>query len=269
MITLAIPFPTIDPVLVSVGPFAIRWYALAYVVGLVGGWLYARRLISDPKLWNGSPPAKPDAIDDLLIYATFGVILGGRAVFVLVYNLDYYWLNPIEIPQLWHGGMAFHGGLLGAALAAIVYARRNAIGPLSLLDVCAAVAPIGLFLGRLANFINGELWGRVSQVPWAMVFPNGGPDPRHPSQLYQASLEGVALFLILTILVRRGAFNRPGLVAGTFAAGYGIARIIGEVFREPDAQLGFLWGGLTMGMLLSLPMIPLGLWLILRARKAA
>ena len=260
-----IPFPAINPVLISVGPFAVRWYALAYIVGIIGGWFYARAIISSQKLWCGPAPLSVTDFDDFVIWITLGIILGGRLGYVLFYNLAHFAADPLEIVQLWNGGMSFHGGVTGCVLAIVLFALRRGIPILSLGDVNAAVAPIGLFLGRIANFINGELWGRPTDVPWAMVFPNGGPIPRHPSQLYEAALEGLVLFTILAAMIRMGALKRPGLILGSFIAIYGIARIIGEFFREPDAQLGFLWGGLTMGMLLSLPMIVAGAIIIVVA----
>ncbi|MET0605527.1 MAG: prolipoprotein diacylglyceryl transferase [Beijerinckiaceae bacterium] len=263
------PFPDIDPVLVQIGPFAIRWYALAYVVGLLGGWLYARRLAANPALWAPAQP-RPDAdrLDDLLVWCALGVVLGGRFGYVLFYNSAEYFANPMEILAVWRGGMSFHGGVFGCALAIVAYCRRKGWPFLSTLDVVAAVAPIGLFLGRLANFINGELWGRAAEIPWAIIFPHAGPVPRHPSQIYEALTEGVLLFIVLAILVRRGGLRRPGLVAGVFGVGYGLARSFCELFREPDAQLGFLFGGwVTMGMLLSLPLLALGLWLIAQSRR--
>ncbi len=256
---LALPFPAIDPVLVSVGPFAIRWYALAYIAGILLGWFYARRLIAHPRLWGGEPPMTVADYDDFVFWVTLGIILGGRTGYVLFYNPAFFAANPLEILQLWKGGMSFHGGFLGCVLAAALFAWSRGVSFLSLGDVTCAVGPIGLFLGRLANFINGELWGRPADVPWAMVFPGAGPLPRHPSQLYEAALEGLVLFVILAIMVRAGALRRPGLIVGAFACLYALMRAFCELFREPDAQLGFLWGGLTMGMLLSIPMFLAGL----------
>jgi phosphatidylglycerol:prolipoprotein diacylglycerol transferase len=250
-----IPFPAINPILVTIGPFAVRWYALAYIVGIIAGWFYARAIIASEKLWGGPAPFTVLDFDDFIIWITLGIILGGRIGYVLFYNLTHFLEHPLEIVQLWNGGMSFHGGVTGCVIAIALFALHRHIPMLSLGDVTAAVAPIGLFLGRLANFINGELWGRPTDVPWAMVFPHGGPLPRHPSQLYEASLEGIVLFILLAIMLRCGALKRPGLVTGTFAVGYGAARIIGELFREPDVQLGFLWGGLTMGMLLCIPLM--------------
>jgi phosphatidylglycerol---prolipoprotein diacylglyceryl transferase len=262
-----IPFPAINPVLISIGPFSVRWYALAYIVGIIAGWFYARAIISSERLWGGPAPFTVIDFDDFVIWITLGIILGGRIGYVLFYNLPHFAENPIEILQLWNGGMSFHGGVLGCIVAIVLFAMRRGIRVLSLGDVTAAVAPIGLFLGRIANFINGELWGRPTDVPWAMVFPHGGPIPRHPSQLYEATLEGVVLFIVLALLVRFGALKRPGVVTGVFAIGYGVARITCEFFREPDVQLGFLWGGLTMGMLLCIPLILAGIAVLVVAFK--
>jgi phosphatidylglycerol---prolipoprotein diacylglyceryl transferase len=262
-----IPFPAFDPVLVHVGPFAVRWYALAYIVGILAGWLYVRAIIRAEKLWGGPAPLSVTDYDDFVLWATFGIILGGRIGYVLFYNPGYFFAHPADIVQLWKGGMSFHGGFLGCVVAVIAFARRRRIPFLSLGDLTCAAAPIGLLLGRIANFINGELWGRPSDVPWAMVFPNGGPLPRHPSQLYEAGLEGLVLFAVLAALMRAGALKRPGTITGAFALGYGIARLTSEFFREPDAQLGFLWGGLTMGMLLSLPLMLAGIAFIVVAQR--
>ncbi|MPZ38246.1 MAG: prolipoprotein diacylglyceryl transferase [Rhizobiales bacterium] len=265
---LALPFPAFDPVLVQIGPLAIRWYALAYIVGILGGWVYARTIIRSERLWGGQPPMTVVDFDDFILWVTLGIILGGRLGYVLFYNPAYFFANPAEIPQLWKGGMSFHGGFLGCVFAVIAFARYRGIPILSLGDIVCAVAPIGLFLGRLANFINAELWGRTTDVPWAFVFPGAGPLPRHPSQLYEATLEGIVLFAVLAVMMRAGALKRPGTILGAFCLGYGIARTICEFFREPDQQLGFLWGGLTMGMLLSLPLMIAGIVLIMAARRA-
>ena len=256
----AIPYPVFDPVLVAIGPFPIRWYALAYVAGLVLGWLLIRHLVRASHLWGTPPLPRPslESIDDLLVYTALGVVLGGRLGYVLFYNLPFYLAHPDEIIAVWKGGMAFHGGLAGASVGIWVFARKVKVPAPTVADLVAAVVPIGIFLGRLANFIKPELWGRPTDVAWAMVFPGAGPELRHPSQLYEAGLEGLALFVILSVMVRFGALQRPGLVTGVFAVGYGVARIFCEFFREPDPQLGFLFGGATMGMLLSLPIIVLG-----------
>src|SRR5262245_14627838 len=264
---LALPFPTIDPVLVSIGPFAIRWYALAYIFGILIGWLYARALIRTAKLWGGRAPLTVADFDDFILWVTLGIILGGRLGYVLFYNPAHFAAHPLEILQLWQGGMSFHGGFAGCVIAVMAFAWQRGIPILSLGDVTCAVAPIGLFLGRLANFINGELWGRTD-VPWAVIFPGGGGLPRHPSQLYEATLEGLVLLVVLALLIRAGALKRPGTITGAFALGYGVARFICEFFRQPDAQLDCFWGWLTMGMLLSLPLMLAGIAFLWAARRA-
>lgn len=272
MPVFAIPFPVIDPVALQLGPLSIKWYGLAYVAGLLGGWWYARRLAGAERLWGGRARPDPESLDDFLLFAALGVVIGGRLGFVLFYNLGDYLANPLEIFAVWKGGMSFHGGLAGAAVGLWVFARRRGYPPLSALDLGAVVAPIGLFLGRIANFVNGELWGRPApDVPWAIVFPHGGPVPRHPSQLYEAFSEGLLLLVILMIVVRLGGLKRPGLAAGLFGMGYGIARTTCEFFREPDPQLGFLFGTswLTMGMVLSVPLFLAGLVLVLRRKGPA
>jgi phosphatidylglycerol:prolipoprotein diacylglycerol transferase len=278
---LAIPFPAIDPVAIALGPLVIRWYALAYVAGLLGGWLYARRLARRASLWGASPQPRPEEVDDLIVWVALGVVLGGRLGYVLFYNLSAYLASPLEILAIWHGGMSFHGGFIGAATAIALFARMRGLGALSLLDLAAVVTPIGLFFGRIANFINGELWGRPApDFPYAVVFPHGGFVPRHPSQLYEAFGEGLVLFVVMAVAVNRFGFRRPGLLSGLFVAGYALARIVCEFFREPDAQLGFLFGssvqglggGITMGMVLSLPMGLAGLalvWMAARGRTVA
>ncbi|MHB8885106.1 MAG: prolipoprotein diacylglyceryl transferase [Methylovirgula sp.] len=268
---LLIPYPVINPVLVHIGPFPIRWYALAYIAGLILGWAYVRHLVRKESLWRGLPRPNLAQIDDLLVYVAFGVILGGRAGYVLFYNLPLYLAHPLQIFELWEGGMSFHGGLAGAAFGIILFARRIKVPVLSVMDIAAAAVPIGLCLGRIANFIKPELWGRPTDVPWAMIFPGSDGQPRHPSQLYEAALEGVVLFFILSLAIRLGALRRPGLTTGIFALGYGVARIISEFFRQPDPQLGYLWDGATMGQILSLPLIAAGLAFIVFAlrRRAA
>jgi phosphatidylglycerol:prolipoprotein diacylglycerol transferase len=266
----AVPFPVIDPVLVEIGPLPIRWYALAYIAGLLLGLWLMRRLVAQERLWDGRVRPSIVSLDDLLVYAALGVVIGGRLGYVLFYNLDYFLAHPASIPAVWEGGMSFHGGLGGATLGIWLFARREKVPMLSVADLCAAVVPLGIFFGRLANFIKPELWGRVSDVDWAMVFPDpaAGPFPRHPSQLYEAATEGVLLFVVLMWAVRMGALKRPGLVTGLFGVGYGLARIFCEFFREPDPQLGFLFGGATMGMLLSLPLVIAGLILITHGWRA-
>jgi phosphatidylglycerol:prolipoprotein diacylglycerol transferase len=255
-----IPFPVIDPVAISIGPFAIRWYALAYVAGIVLGY----RMVLSLCARHGQTLTQA-AKDNLIVYAVLGVMLGGRVGYVLFYQSAYFFENPLEILQVWQGGMSFHGGMLGVILAFYVFARRYKIPYLSLMDKIACAAPIGLFLGRITNFINGELYGRVSDVPWAMVFPRGGPDPRHPSQIYEAALEGLMLFVLLYFVQRRTcAAQHYGRLSGLFLVGYAIARTIAECFREPDIQIGFLAFGITMGQVLCVPMLVLGVVLITR-----
>jgi phosphatidylglycerol---prolipoprotein diacylglyceryl transferase len=267
---LAIAFPEFDPVLVQVGPVAIRWYGLAYVAGSLLGWLYARAIVRSQRLWGGPAPMTPLDIDDFVLWASLGVILGGRIGYVLFYNPVHFASHPVEVIQPWKGGMSFHGGFAGVVVAVVLFARSRNISMLSLGDVICAVYPLGHFLGRVANFINGELWGRPSDAPWAIVFRTAGPLPRHPSQLYEAALEGLLLLVVLRLLIGNGALKQPGLLIGVFAVGYGLMRCFCELFREPDPQLGFLWGGLTMGMLLSLPLMLAGLcfvWNALHRRR--
>jgi phosphatidylglycerol:prolipoprotein diacylglycerol transferase len=261
---LAIPFPPLDPVIVQIGPFALRWYALAYVAGLLLSWVLIKRLIRRPG-WQ----VTPEQIDDLLFYITLGVVLGGRIGYILFYNFPYYAANPMAILEVWQGGMSFHGGLIGVITAIILFARRHQAPLFDVADAVSSVAPLGLLLGRLANFVNGELYGRVTDVPWGVIFPHGGPLPRHPSQLYEAFLEGVVL-LALTQLAARGERtpDRRGRISGVFLTGYALARFLVEFAREPDAQLGYLVGGLTMGQLLCIPMFLLGVALLARSTRA-
>ena len=261
-----IAYPTIDPVMIEIGPLAIRWYALAYVVGLLLGWRYIITLAARTNAEAGRKD-----IDDFLVWATIGVIIGGRLGSVIFYHPAYYLENPLQVLYVWQGGMAFHGGLAGMIVALLLFARLRRVSLLGFSDLIACAAPIGLLFGRIANFVNGELYGRSSNVPWAMVFPHGGPEPRHPSQLYEAALEGLALLVVLWALSRRQEiWQRRGMLTGLFLFGYGVARIIGEQFREPDAHLGFLLGGATtMGQLLSLPLLLAGAYLIMRASRPA
>ncbi|WP_339631275.1 prolipoprotein diacylglyceryl transferase [uncultured Sneathiella sp.] len=261
----AIAFPEIDPVIFQIGPFAIRWYALAYIVGLIIGWQLMMHLARE----DGSR-VSPKQVDDFLIWATLGVILGGRLGYVLFYKPEYYFANPSEIFMVWQGGMSFHGGFLGVVLATVLYCRFKKIVTLDFGDLLATVVPVGLFFGRIANFINGELYGRATDVPWGMVFPGGGDLPRHPSQLYEAFLEGLVLFAVLLVFRRTRYAEKPGFIMGLFFAGYAVARSIVELYREPDAYLGFLIGGATMGQLLSLPILIVGLYFMFRpSRKIA
>ncbi|MEX0318674.1 MAG: prolipoprotein diacylglyceryl transferase [Ruegeria sp.] len=287
-------FPDLSPELFSISifgmEFALRWYALAYIAGILIAWRLAVMAVNRPGLWpNDRPPMTAQQVEDLLTWIIIGVILGGRLGFVLFYQPGYYLQNPTEIVKVWQGGMAFHGGLLGVVLACWGYSRRHGLSLQAMADLVAHTVPPGLLLGRLANFVNAELWGRPSELPWAVIFPGqaaqncpGVADlcARHPSQLYEAALEGLILgVLLLWLVYRRGALKRPGLVLGVFLAGYGLSRFVVEFFRQPDAQfvtpgnpLGLVWHtsgyGLTMGQLLSLPMIALGLWFLLRARRA-
>ena len=256
----ALPFPDIDPVIFSIGIFSIRWYALAYIFSILIGWWVLRRITSAPDDPVGKAP-----LDDLLNYGIVGIILGGRIGYALGYNTFYFIQNPIEIFYIWQGGMSFHGGFLGMALSIYLVARKHKISVIALGDLIALVAPIGLFFGRISNFINGELFGRTTDLPWGFVFPNGGPFPRHPSQLYEAGLEGLVLFLLLAVAYKNGARQKKGLMIGIFLAGYGISRTLVETLREPDAHLGFIFGQVTMGQILSAPMIALGIFIISRS----
>ena len=266
----ALPFPQIDPVIVQIGPLAIHWYGVGYIVGFLFAWGYAKRLITNTRLWpQGILPMKPEDLDDFIVWAAVGVVVGGRTGYILFYDLPRYLANPLDIFAVWQGGMSFHGGMLGTTLAMVLFARSRGIHAWSLLDVVAAGVPVGLGLVRVANFINDELWGRVTDVPWAVEFPNGGPFPRHPSQIYEALLEGLVLFLVLRLLTHsRLKLGTPRFVGGAFICGYGLSRIFVEFFREPDAQLGYLLGTgwLTMGMVLSTPMVLAGIWAMATAR---
>jgi phosphatidylglycerol:prolipoprotein diacylglycerol transferase len=283
-----VPFPEFDPVLIHLGPLPIRWYALAYVAGIVLGWWYASRLAKTERLWSpGKPPVTGPQLDDLVLWITLGVILGGRFGYALFYKPAMFaqiftgdsWGERLELLQLWTGGMSFHGGFLGVVIAIALYANRQKINPLSLGDLIAPVAPIGLLFGRIANFINGELWGRETTVPWAIRFCNArieqmygfcpaGNEPRHPSQLYEAGLEGLLLLIILSLAIWKWKMlKRPGFVTGLFLLGYGVCRAALENVRQPDAGLENLPLGLTMGMILSIPMMLAGVWLIWRALK--
>lgn len=268
----ALPFPEIDPVIVEIGPLAIHWYGVGYIVGILFAWWYGRRLVTNQRLWrNGEPPMKPVDIDDFIVWAALGVVLGGRLGYILFYDFARYLANPLDVFAVWQGGMSFHGGFLGCTLAMIFYARSRGIRVWTMFDVVAAGVPVGIGLVRITNFINSELWGRPSDLPWAVEFPNGGPFTRHPSQLYEAALEGLVLFIVLRVLTHGLLkLKQPGFVSGAFVTGYGLSRVFVEYFREPDAQLGYLYGGwLTMGMVLSTPMVLFGLWAMARARRAA
>ncbi|MGO9743937.1 MAG: prolipoprotein diacylglyceryl transferase [Roseiarcus sp.] len=262
-----LPYPIIDPVLVHWGPLAIRWYALAYIAGLVAGWALIRRIVASDRYWNGAPRPTADSIDDLLVYCALGVVIGGRLGNVLFYDPSYYFAHPLEIVEVWKGGMAFHGGLIGAAVGIFLFARRYRTPALTVYDLASLTAPIGLFLGRIANFIKPELWGRPTDVPWAMIFPGSDGQPRHPSQLYEAGLEGAATFVILIVAARLGALRYPGRIAGAFGVLYALARTFSEFFRDPDPKLEDLGHGLTMGMVLSAPMIVIGVALMIYSAR--
>ncbi len=271
MTTLAVlSFPNIDPVLIEIGPFAVRWYALAYIAGLIFASWYMKRLVSAPALWGGvKPTMTPPQIDSFFIWSVLGVVLGGRLGYVLFYKPLHYLANPTDIVRMWDGGMSFHGGFLGVVVACLIYGRRIGVGLDRMLDLGAASVPAGLGLGRLANFINGELWGRPTDVPWAFVFPHDETQsPRHPSQLYEAGLEGLVLFVAVRMATHRHqALKYAGRASGIFALVYGLSRIVAEFYREPDAHLGYFAGFVTMGMILSLPLCAVGIWLLLRPRS--
>ena len=258
---LTIGFPAIDPIAIEVGPIVIRWYSLAYVAGILLGWRYM--IILTAQANNG---IKRIHIDDFIIWATLGIIIGGRLGYVIFYKPTFFVENPLLIFAMWNGGMSFHGGLIGITLVTYIFVRQRALSFIGLGDMICAAAPIGIFFGRIANFINGELFGRESNVSWALVFPRGGPNPRHPSQLYEAGLEGLVLFLILLVMIfRLKALQKQGLVSGAFLTGYGLSRYLVEFVRQPDSHLGTLFGILTMGQLLSFPLIVIGIWLISKA----
>ena len=276
----AFVLPEIDPVALQLGPLAVRWYGLAYLVGILLGWSYARRLVKNERLWNGRPTLTIADIDDFLLWLVVGIVLGGRVGYALFYQPGFYLDDPLGFFRLWQGGMSFHGGLLGTILAMTIFALRRGLVALSLFDVVAASVTFGLFFGRVANFINAELWGRATDLPWGVVFCNAtiealnggfcpaGSEPRHPSQLYEAALEGVMLFIVLRILTHGfKSLSRPGLTGGAFIAGYGAARIAVEFVREPDPQLGVFAGFLTMGMILSLPMVLVGVGAMVMAAR--
>lgn len=264
---MAIPFPNIDPVAFAAGPLVIRWYALAYLCGFLLGWWYARYI----SRLAGAPRPNENDIDDYLSWAIVGVLLGGRLGYVLFYQSHLYLSDPLEIFKIWHGGMSFHGGVIGVVSSLVLFAWVKKIPVLRIADIASCAAPIGVFLGRIANFVNGELYGKVTDAPWGVVFPGGGDLPRHPSQLYESFLEGFCLFTLLCIALHiKPLRDRPGFLSGVFLAGYGVFRSIGEIFREPDFYLGPVLGSLSMGQVLSVPMILCGIYLMVRAfRKPA
>lgn len=256
-----LPYPNIDPEIVKIGPVSIRWYGLMYVIGFISSYLIVKREIKRRGLI-----VEKDFLENLYFYLILGLLIGARFGYVIIYNLPYYIKHPLEIFAIWHGGMSFHGGLIGVAVSAWLFTRAKRFDFLTLTDMLVLTAPLGLVFGRIGNFINGELYGRVTDVPWAMIFPDGGPLPRHPSQLYQAALEGIALFIILWIL--KDKFNRPGIISSLFLILYGAFRFFVEFFREPDPQIGYILGVFTMGQILSSIMIVSGsILLIYRIRK--
>lgn len=283
MSLLAITYPAIDPVAFHLGPLSVRWYGLAYMAGLLLGWWYVKHLLADTRLWrDGKPPFGQLVADDLLLWVTLAVVVGGRLGQVLLYDPGYYLANPAEIFKVWKGGMAFHGALFLSVVAMAAFARFYEVSLLSVWDLAAAAVPFGLFFGRIANFINAEHYGRPGDVPWAMTFCNdvvrslsggvcpAGMAPRHPSQLYEAALEGLVMLALLRVLTHhRLALRRPGLVGGAFLAWYAVARIIVENFREPESTHALNLGPLTAGQLYSLPMLAFGLWLVWQARRKA
>ncbi len=271
---IAFDFPFSDPVALRLGPLAVRWYGLAYMAGLLLGWLYMRRLCRDARLWGGPAPMRPEEADDFLVWAVVGTVLGGRLGFFLFYEPSALVRHPLQFFRVWEGGMAFHGGLLGVGLAILLFARARGIRVRSLMDLCAAVVPFGLFFGRIANFINGEIYGRLSEVPWAVEFParvlarGDALGPRHPTQLYEAALEGVAMFALLRCATHIwGALRSPGLTAGVFLIAYGAFRIFAEYFKEWDYAQFFTNAYVSEGMVYSLPMIALGVYLLATAQQ--
>lgn len=271
MIALAaLTYPNIDPVALHLGPISIRWYGLAYMAGFVLAWLYVRKLVSTPGLWHkDKPPFGIERVDDLLLFMTAAVIIGGRLGQVLLYDPRYYLANPLEIFMVWKGGMSFHGGVIGCAIAILLFSRLYKVPLRTIADLVCASVPFGIFFGRIANFINSEHWGRVTDAAIGMVFPNGGPEPRHPSQLYEAALEGLAMIIIIRFVTHSMlGLKRPGLVTGVWLAWYAIARIICEFFREPEAVHALNIAPFTAGQLYSLPMLLLGIVFIVTARPA-
>lgn len=258
-------YPEISPIIFQIGPFALRWYSMAYLIGILFGWWLAAKRIK-----KYSIPLSKNNLEDIVFYFTLGVILGGRLGYVIAYGNGSFWENPLEIFAIWHGGMSFHGGILGVIIALYFAAKHIHFPFLRLTDLASPLVPLGIFLGRLANFVNDELWGRTTDVAWAIRFPRGGYLPRHPSQLYEACLEGIVLFIILNLLWQsKRCREKQGFISGCFLLGYAFFRTVLEQFREPDAQIGFLWGGLTMGQMLSVPAVLGGIYLILRAKPSA
>ena len=267
---LAIIFPAINPIAIQIGPVNVHWYGIAYVTGIMLGWLYANKITKNKNLWqNQKIVITKKHLNDFVTYAVIGIIIGGRLGYTIFYNPEFYVQNPAKIFAIWEGGMSFHGGTTGIIIAMIIFAKKNNISPFSLFDVIAAASCFGLALVRTANFINAELWGKVTNMPWGVIFPNTDSQPRHPSQLYEATLEGVVLFVVLNVLIfKHKKLRQPGFIGGTWLCGYAVARIISEMFREPDQQIGYLIADfVTMGMVLSIPMIIVGTWGIITAKN--
>jgi phosphatidylglycerol:prolipoprotein diacylglycerol transferase len=264
-----LPFPHFNPILVQIGPLAVHWYGIAYVAGILLGWRYAVALVKNLRIWRGTAPsASEKQVDDLVLWIALGIVVGGRLGSVLFYDTSVIWQRPLEIFMIGDGGMSFHGGLIGVTIALFFFARANRIDILRLADLTAPCVPIGLFFGRIANFVNGELWGRPTTLPWGIIFPRAGPLPRHPSQLYEAGLEGIVLFCILRWATHgRKLLPRRAMVTGLFLTFYGLARIMLENVREPDRDMPHFPLGLTMGMMLSVPMVIVGTAMILYARR--
>jgi phosphatidylglycerol:prolipoprotein diacylglycerol transferase len=264
-----VPFPHFDPVLIHIGPIAIRWYALAYIAGILIGWRYGVRLARNLGLWRGAAPTANDQqIDDLVLWITLAILIGGRLGSVLFYNTSILWTDPLMVFQPWLGGMSFHGAFIAVVGVIVWFSLRNKIDMLRLGDLVAPCVPFGLFFGRIANFINGELWGRPTNLPWGIIFPNAGPEPRHPSELYEAGLEGITLFLILRFATHYLKWlPRRAANTGLFITFYGLFRIALENVREPDRNMPSFPFGLTMGMMLSIPMVAVGLYLLWLSRQ--
>jgi phosphatidylglycerol---prolipoprotein diacylglyceryl transferase len=268
MLPLAIAFPDLSPVAVSIGPFDIRWYGLAYSAGIIIAWLTIRRLLQTPRLWaDGKAPFAADVADNLVLYVIIGAVVGGRLGQALLYDLSFYAANPLEIFKAWKGGMSFHGALIGSGLAILFFANRCRRSALTAMDLCCAGMTLSMAIGRLANFANQEHWGRVTDVSWGMIFPNGGPLPRHPSQLYEAALEGLVMFVIIRYVTHSMlALQRPGFTAGVWLVWYGLARFFVEFFREPEAVHWLNIDPFTAGQFYCLPMVALGAYLIATAK---
>ena len=257
-----------DPVFIDLGVFQIRWYSVAYIVGIILGWIYAIKIIKKLASQHNFTPFKPADFDDLIIYLILGIILGGRLGYVIFYNFEYYSKNLFEILKLWEGGRSFHGGLLGVIIATIIFSKIKRINFFYFTDIICCVAPIGLFLGRIANFINGELFGKISTLPWAVIFPNGGNISRHPSQIYEAILEGIILFILINFFaLKKQLLLKAGYVSGLFLILYSIVRIIGENFREPDRHLGYFFNYFSMGTILSFTTFLAGCFIIFLIRN--